>query len=77
MHKLLVIALAVFLISIPAVEYARAQECASQWVIDACYVGCETAFWICDAGCVTCDAGCDIAFETCDVGCATCDAGCD
>ena len=58
MHKLLVFALAVFLISIPAVEYARAQECASQWVIDACYVGCETAFWTCDAGCVTCDVGC-------------------
>ena len=49
----------VFSIAIPAIEHARAQECASQWVIDACYVGCETAFWTCDVGCATCDAGCD------------------
>ncbi len=49
MHKLLVFVLAVFLLSIPAVEHARAQECTSQWIIDACNVGCETAFWTCDA----------------------------
>jgi len=70
-------AVVVFSLGIPAIEYAQAQECASQWVIDACNVGCETAFWTCDAGCVTCDAGCDIAFGTCDVGCATCDVGCE
>jgi PKD repeat protein len=72
-----VFVVAVFVIGIPAMEHAQAQECVSQWVVDACDVGCEAAFWTCDAGCATCGAGCEAAFWTCDAGCATCGAGCE
>ncbi len=72
-----VFVVAVFVIGIPAMEHAQAQECVSQWVVGACDVGCEAAFWTCDAGCATCGAGCEAAFWTCDAGCATCGAGCE